>query len=273
MNLGDKNYHADPFRKIYDDLLNHGKMTHPRGTTCLEIENYVYELPPYVRFTNFVDRKLNLNYIKNEFLWYLRGDKYDTSICNHASMWKNLICRDGSIRSNYGQYIFGMQKQFDVVVEELKRDKDTRRAVIMILGVEQLLIPGPEISCTYSMSFRIRENKLNMSVRMRSQDSVYGLGNDVPSFSFVHEMVYVSIKDNYPGLELGVYCHSADSFHVYEKHFQMIDNIRHGSEYILIDCPLMSSLSEVTFMRAGNSESVPEEYLFTRWIQDNGVKK
>jgi thymidylate synthase len=166
-----------------------------------------------------------------------------------------------------------MQKQFDVVVEELKKDKDSRRAVIVILGVEQLLIPGPEVSCTYSISFRIREDKLNMSVHMRSNDSVYGLGNDAPSFSFVHEMVYASIKDNYPGLELGSYYHSADSFHVYEKHFQMIDNIRHGSEYTLIECPKISSAAEVAFMRAGNFESVPEDYLFTKWLLDNKTEK
>jgi thymidylate synthase len=260
--------HSSTFRNIYADLMKFGKEISPRGTKCIEIENYEYFLPPYVRFASFDIRKLSISYIKKEFKWYLRGDKYDTSIGQSASLWNTLINRDGSINSNYGQYIFGIMNQFDNVVKILAGDKDSRRASIMILKAEHLLSDSKDFPCTYSMNFRIRDNKLNMSVRMRSQDSVYGMGNDAPAFSFIHEMVFVCLKEVYPELELGEYCHSSDSFHVYEKHYEMVKKIVDLDNYTLVECPRISSKKEVDFLRAGKFEEIPAEFEFAKWLNN-----
>jgi thymidylate synthase len=259
--------HSDIFRGIYEDLLTYGIETSPRGQKVIELENYEYVVPPYVRFTNFEDRKFNINYVKDEFLWYLHGDRFDTSITEHATMWKSLVNGDGSINSNYGQYLFGEGKQFDNTADVLKSDKDSRRAAMMILSREHLLSKTNDYPCTYSISFRIRSNKLNMTVRMRSQDSIFGMSNDIPAFSLIHEMMYVTMRETYPDLEHGDYTHSADSFHVYERHFEMINKlVKYDSKFSLIECPKISSISEVSFLRAGNFDSIPVEYEFSRWI-------
>src|SRR5574343_84396 len=197
------------FRQIFIDLATNGKEAAPRGQKIIEIENYSYTLPARVRFCNFESRKLNLDYVKREFLWYLRGNKMDKEILNHAKMWTDLVNYDGSINSNYGQYIFSKKagqksSQFDYVVDALKKDKDSRRASIMILNRDHLLSTTRDYPCTYSLNFRIRDNKLNMTVHMRSQDAVFGMGNDAPCFSFIHEMIYVAVRDlAYPELEMG----------------------------------------------------------------------
>ena len=192
------------FRQIFKDLKASGKKFSPRGLEVIEIENYTYELPPYARFCNFAARKLNLDYIKREFLWYLKGDKFDLSILKYAKMWEGLVNADGSINSNYGQYIFhrGSDERslFTYVLEELARDKDSRRASAVILRREHLLSETRDYPCTYSLNFRIRDDKLNMSVHMRSQDAVFGMGNDAPCFSFIHELVCQSLKWKYPDL-------------------------------------------------------------------------
>ena len=126
------------FWNIFLDLKKWGRLSSPRGLKVLEIEDYKYTLNPYERFVSFKSRKMNLDYVKRECLWYLKGDKYDTSICEHARMWRRLINSDGSINSNYGQYIFGQQQQFDIALQTLLSDPDSRRASIVILSSEHL---------------------------------------------------------------------------------------------------------------------------------------
>lgn len=257
------------------DLSTQGRLYSPRGLQTLEIENYTYSLPPYVRFTNFKTRKLNLNYIKKEFLWYLKGDKFDTSITESAKMWKTLINKDGSINSNYGQYIFGKINQFDNVVKILTKDKTSRRASIVILNSKHLLSETADYPCTYSLNFRIRNEKLNMTVRMRSQDAIYGMSNDAPAFSFIHELLYVLLRDTiYPNLKYGLYTHSADSFHIYEQHFKMLDELVGAkqfdpSEYSLVVCPQISSKKEVLQLLTLDFLEVPKEFEFTNWLINN----
>lgn len=254
------------FGKIYEDLYFKGEIVYPRGLKVREIENYNYVLPPYCRFQTFAARKLSISYIKKEFLWYLKGEKFDTSIAEHAKMWTSLINADGAINSNYGRYIFTEMQQFDNVVNILTKDKDSRKASIVILSSEHLKSADLDTPCTYSINFRIRKNKLNMTVRMRSQDAILGMGNDAPAFSFVHEMMYQTLKEVYPELEYGEYYHSADSFHIYEKHFDMLEQIIQGSSYVEYVCPRILNADEVRFLRKLDFTNIPPQYQFTTWL-------
>jgi len=261
MKLTSKKY----FLKIFNDLITRGNFVSPRGQMIREVENYSYILPPHVRFCNFKSRRLNLDYIKKEFLWYLKGDKYDASITEHAVMWKSIMNEDGSFNSNYGQYFFGKQNQFDVVLKTLKEDKDSRRASMLLLTKEHVNSKTNDVPCTYALNFRIRNNKFNMSVHMRSQDAIFGMGNDAPAFSFIHEMMYNALLEFYPRLEHGNYHHIADSFHVYEKHFEMVIAFP-SDEFIEIECPKISGFKEVKFLRKMKFDKIPEEFKFTRWL-------
>ena len=275
-----ENYESSVFRKIYIDLIKNGKRTSPRGQDSIEIENYSYDLPPYTRFTNFESRNFNIDYVKREFLWYLRGDKYDISITEYAKMWGSFINLDGSINSNYGQYLFRdfPKSQFQNVINQLKDDKDSRRASITILNKNHLLSDTKDVPCTYSINFRIRENKLNMSVRMRSQDSVYGMANDAPAFSFTHEMMLNALREFYPNLEYGNYHHSADSFHVYSKHYELLEkitglNINDPTSQqtvqdvlINIECPIISGPDEVKFLINCVFTEIPDNFKFSKWL-------
>lgn len=253
------------FKQIYADVLS-GKIAYPRNQKILELENYQYSLEPYHRFANFPPaRKLNIDYVKKEFLWYLKGNKYDISITEHASLWKSIMNEDGSFNSNYGQYFFGEQNQFDVVINILKNDKDSRRASILLLTKEHVSSETNDVPCTYALNFRIRDNKLNMSVHMRSQDAIYGMGNDAPAFSFLHEMMFNALKEFYPDIQYGIYTHTTDSLHVYEKHFKMLHDI-YESDYEKIECPQISGFNEVKFLRNLDFNEIPAEYLFTKWL-------
>lgn len=204
-----------------------------RGLKTAEITDFRYVLEPYHRFMCFDARKLSLDYIKQEFLWYFCGDKYDVSIRRVASMWEGLINVDGTINSNYGYHIFnpetspGYASNLDRVAATLKADPSSRRAVITILGNSHLNTETKDYPCTAYLNFLIRNNQLIMLVRMRSQDAIYGMGNDAPFFSFVQELLLMKLRADpqFSTLLMGPYSHMADSFHVYEKHFEMLEAI------------------------------------------------
>ena len=71
-----------------------------------------------------------------------------------------------------------------------------------------------------------------MEVQMRSNDIFYGLTFDAPFFAFVHQHMYLWLKDTYPTLSLGTYTHFADNIHFYEQH-DVIQLTKEGIEFFL----------------------------------------
>lgn len=257
------------FKKIYLDLKTQGKTVVARGQETLEIENYSYTLSPRERFPNFPSRKLKIDYIKKEFLWYLRGERHDLSICDHANIWKGIIESDGGINSNYGQYIF-TGGQFLSAYKALAEDRESRRGSIVILSQDHVNTATKDLPCTYSLNFRIREGFLNMSVHMRSQDAIFGMGNDAPTFSIVHEMMFAYLSSIYSDLQMGNYFHTADSFHIYKRHYGMLESILQ-EDIVAVDCPIISSKEEAKFIidnRSNLDIEIPEKFAFVRWLNE-----
>lgn len=280
------------FRKIYADV-GAGNQVSPRGQKVIEVENYSYVLPPYARFANFEARKLKLGYVKKELLWYLNAEPYDLSIVDAASLWQELPNSDGTINSHYGAHVFGREQhsmiggiaingsayiapksigsplkatsQFDYIISTLLQDKDSRRASATILNRTHLLSKDTkDYPCTYALNFRIRNDELKMSVHMRSQDAVFGMGNDAPAFSVIQELVFVTLKDlGYPSLKMGSYHHIADSFHYYERHFEMVKAINAGSPFADIEMPKIKDSSEALHLLGYTSTGASD---FTAWL-------
>ncbi len=257
----------DTFLQIYRDVKSHGQLSEPRGQKILEIENYMVNFDSSDPCTSFKARKFNLRYAKDEFIWYLGADRFDKSISEKAGTWKTLLDVDGGYNSNYGVYIFG-QKQFDWCFDELSRDKDSRRAIIMLAHKDQVRIDNPDHICTYSISFRIRQNKLNMSIRMRSWDAIFGMTNDIFAFSIVHLMMFAKLRDMYPELRLGKYNHVADSIHIYERHWPMLDQLIadgiNGWERIWV--PVFSDGLEVDQIINSKGKRIVNESIFSAWL-------
>ena len=240
---------------IYRDLVNAPEYS-PRGLKVKEIENYAFTANPYWRFAAFDERKLNLRYIIGELCWYLRGDLEDVEgISHYSKFWATLAdTKSPRLNSNYGHYIFkenvGKMTQFHNVIRLLMEDPDTRQAAIIIATHNVLGTDHKDKICTYAMSFRIRNNKLNMSVRMRSNDYVLGTQIDFFQFSVIQELILNYLKPHYPKLEMGEYHHSSDSFHVYEKHYEMMEKItdNDGANFKEIMFPKISGFSEAVYI-------------------------
>lgn len=270
-----------------------GQHVSPRGRPVKEVEDYTYFLKPGDRWQNFAMRKLSVDYVRREFLWYLMADRFDTSMTKYAKLWEACVGEDGGINSNYGQYLFGREatsvpvppqmdsgarlslrreyhNQFSAVISALEADRDTRRASMMIAQPWHFLTaPHQDYPCTYCVGFRIRGDELNMTVHMRSQDAIHGFGNDVPVFSLIHEMVWALLLPTYPELRMGMSAHHVDSFHVYERHWPMVDAIVYdGDEFKDVETPTMTT-GEAKLLLSGAvffDDFDPSGYPFLEWV-------
>lgn len=193
----------------------------PRGRKTKELLGVSYEVQHGDERLQHTVRKLNNAYIDKELEWYSRGDRFDLSILLFAKAWETCIAPDGGINSNYGQYLFGAGNQLERVINELKQDASSRRAVAMILGTHEMHWQTQgDVPCTMSLQFFIRNDALTCVASMRSQDAIWGAGNDIPAFGMFRD--YVAENLSLPPSSLIV---QVGSFHVYERHFAMLDQI------------------------------------------------
>jgi hypothetical protein len=99
--------------------------------------------------------------------------------------------------------------------------------------------------CTMYANCHIRNNKLHMSVFMRSNDAVWGTPTDVAFFCSLQMQMHAHLKEVYPDLELGTYTHVANSYHVYDRHYELASKMFDSdfkSEKLL---PVVGNLIEV----------------------------
>ena len=157
-------------------------------------------------------RKLSMRYAVGEFLWYLSGSNKLKEISKSTKNWERFSDDGENLNSCYGWCIkhkFGFD-QYEYVKELLKKDRNTRQAVIHIKEPNNK--PSKDINCTVCLQFFIRENKLYLTTYMRSCDLWYGFPYDV--FNFCNLQVLLSME---LGVELGTYTHICGSLHLYER--------------------------------------------------------
>ena len=156
-------------------------------------------------------RKWSPRYAQREWDWYMSGNPNAEEISKHAPIWKKMMDENGNVRSNYG-WQWRRNNQIYKVIAMLTDKKNTRKAVISIYDGKEIDTYEYDTPCTYAVQFTILNDKLNMSVLMRSNDLWYGFCNDQYCFAKLQEYV-AGILD----IEVGWYYHYAHNLHVYKE--------------------------------------------------------
>jgi thymidylate synthase len=185
------------------------------------------------RLPHIEARNFSLSYFVAETLWYMSGENSTAWISRYAPFWKDISDDGVTANSAYGARIFRRHDrignsqivQWDYVKEELRKDPDSRRAVIHIRTPDDSVHESKDVPCTLALQFFIREGKLHLHVNMRSSDIILGIAYDVPAFTTMQEVLA-----NELGVELGEYVHTSNSLHCYERDFAMLDEIARSSD-------------------------------------------
>ncbi len=107
--------------------------------------------------------------------------------------------------------------QINFVINELKRNPSSRRAVILVRdpGIDTF---SDDPACLQHIQYFIREDKLHCKVLFRS--------NDACKATFMNAFALIKLQEriaNELGVEMGSYVHRANSFHCYEKDFELLE--------------------------------------------------
>jgi thymidylate synthase len=212
------------FQKVIKNIEEIGETSQPRDMKVKELPLTTLAIDSVSPFANFESRKFNWKYFAGELAWYLRKDRDVDYISQFSGFWSTLTNPNSNeINSNYGSLLFN--EQLEWVVDSLKTDQNSRQAIAFLNQPKFQFEGNKDFVCTMYLNFFIRNNALHMKVQMRSNDIFYGLTFDAPFFAFVHQHVFLWLRDTYPELQLGVYYHCADNTHFYERHFELADKI------------------------------------------------
>ena len=201
----------------------------PRGFKIKEKLGVRFKIKnPRDRLPYIPVRKFSATYLIGELLWYLAADNSTDWISYYSSFWKHISDDGKTANSAYGSRIFkpheriagGSLNQWQFVIEELKRDPDSRRAVIHIRSPWDSVKAKLDVPCTLTLQFFLRRNNLHMVVNMRSSDLILGIAYDIPAFTMFQEILAHEL-----GARMGEYIHISNSLHIYEKHFDMVEDM------------------------------------------------
>lgn len=106
--------------------------------------------------------------------------------------------------------------QYKFIVDELKRNPYSRRAVMDIRAPEDM--GSEEPACLQHIQYFIRDNKLHCKVLFRSNDACKA--TFMNAFALI--MLQKRIADEL-GIEVGSYTHRANSFHCYERDYDLLN--------------------------------------------------
>lgn len=155
--------------------------------------------------------------------------------------------------------------QIPFVIEELRRDPYSRRAIIDVRK-NNVDMDNEHPACLQNMGFMIRDNKLDLVVTMRS--------NDAPEATFMNAFAFIvgiqkyivdqlNIDENL-NIEVGAYTHIAYSFHCYEKDFKKLNDF----------CKRIESGSNTTYDYKGFYKELMEDEICSidRMVSDQYKK-
>jgi len=181
----------------------------------------------FIADEDYVIRKPALEYIKRELEWYKSQSLNVNDIPGETpQIWKSIASSEGMINSNYGWCIYSKENgsQYQHVLRELKNNPNSRRATMIYnrptMHVDMSRDGMNDFMCTYANTFYIRNGKLESHYLMRSNDAVFGYNNDYAWAKHVQDELASDLD-----VESGKLIWTASNFHVYERHFNFIDEL------------------------------------------------
>ena len=216
--------------KQYLDLMQHvlheGTPKADRtGTGTLSIFGHQMRFNLQDGFPLVTTKKCHIRSIIHELLWFLKGD---TNIAylreNKVSIWDEWADENGDLGPVYGKQwrswgtASGQEiDQLSQVMEQLKRDPDSRRIIVSAWNVGELseMALAP---CHAFFQFYVADGKLSCQLYQRSADLFLGVPFNIASYALLTLMVAQQV-----GLEPGDFVWTGGDCHIYDNHLDQVN--------------------------------------------------
>jgi len=213
--------------RAYLDLLRHvldhgAEKTDRTGTGTRSVFGWQMRFDLNEGFPLVTTKKLHLKSIVHELIWFLRGDTNIAYLKEHGvRIWDEWADANGDLGPVYGQQWRawptadgGVVDQIRWVVDEIKRNPDSRRLIVSAWNVGELpkmaLMP-----CHSLFQFYVADGKLSCQLYQRSGDIFLGVPFNIASYALLTHMVAQVC-----GLGVGDFVHTLGDAHLYNNHVE-----------------------------------------------------
>ena len=186
-------------------------------------------------------RNISKSYLFGELLWYMTARDDIDFIQKFSGFWGRIS--DDGVHSNsaYGHILFKRHgfDQVEKIIELLKTDKHSRRAVLNFNVPNVNVIETKDEICTIALQMYIRDNKLHCTGIMRSNDIWLGTPYDVAFFTELQKYIAHRV-----GVDYGSYTHFVTSIHVYDRNFEDLAEVvtRDAETRLTVDIEKLNDL-------------------------------
>lgn len=226
---------SEAYPVLLDNLFREGKVIPSRLGRTLELSVVTNIINPK-QFVPFVwGRRFNYFGMLAESLWPM-SNVDEVEIIRHWNEGIVAFSDDG--KRLYGAYGPRIIPYLAKAVQTLVDDESSRQVVIPILNHEDVGKQTKDFPCNTQVMFKIRDERLHMTVMNRSNDIHWGLAAvNLPQFAMLQNVVASAIN-HYPArhgdaadIKLGVQRHVSDSLHLYmdlDSHQEITKNMLYG---------------------------------------------
>jgi thymidylate synthase len=212
-----------PYLDLLQHVLDHGTdKTDRTGTGTRSVFGWQMRFDLGEGFPLVTTKKLHLKSIVHELIWFLRGDTNIAYLKEHGvRIWDEWAGPNGELGPVYGQQWRawptadgGVVDQISWVVDEIRRNPDSRRLIVSAWNVGELpkmaLMP-----CHTLFQFYVADGKLSCQLYQRSGDIFLGVPFNIASYALLTHMVA-----RVCGLGVGDFVHTLGDAHLYNNHVE-----------------------------------------------------
>jgi thymidylate synthase len=215
-----------PYLELLRHVRDHGTEKSDRtGTGTRSVFGWQMRYDLARGFPLVTTKKLHLRSIVHELIWFLQGD---TNVAylkeNGVSIWDEWADANGDLGPIYGRQWRAwptadgkVVDQIAWVVDEIKRNPDSRRLIVSAWNVGELpkmaLMP-----CHTMFQFYVANGKLSCQLYQRSGDIFLGIPFNIASYALLTHMIA-----QVTGLEVGDFVHTLGDAHLYSNHIEQAD--------------------------------------------------
>ncbi|NUO74227.1 MAG: thymidylate synthase [Frateuria sp.] len=208
---------------LLDHVLHHGtEKTDRTGTGTRSVFGWQMRFDLNQGFPLVTTKKVHWKSVVHELVWFLRGDTNVAYLKEHGvSIWDEWADERGELGPVYGRQWRawptadgGTVDQIRWVVEEIRRNPDSRRLIVSAWNVGELskmaLMP-----CHTLFQFYVAGGKLSCQLYQRSGDIFLGVPFNIASYALLTHMVA-----HVCGLGVGDFVHTLGDAHLYNNHVE-----------------------------------------------------
>lgn len=229
------NFH---YHCLLQDILYQEEMNNQRTNTRIKaLPNRVigYSLQDVLPLIN--TRKMFPVTAFAELCWTLSGSRKLDWLQKYTKMWNDFANENNEVEAAYGyrwRHMFGRDQLLDGI-KALKKDPSDRQVYISAwdngrdgLGNHW----ASNVPCPTSFCVNIINNKVNMTVFLRSSDAIVGLPYDMLMYSLLLVVITNEIRATNPKLRLGRIDAMLSHVHIYAAHYDIAEELIKNAQAI-----------------------------------------